>query len=224
MELQDLVVPYLGIALERQLYLASLLSENPYAFFDMTTGKVTIDDKFSVDVQILGTESYTDQSWLWGWANDVSNIPDNLLLRAKQLKQYGEQRQINALVQPGLTLDETHNGHYIGMLGSGLLNTNAYYSIGYDGGALYVLIDDENFPTDERDPLQRIGLTFPQLIGGMPVPDHRLAFKGYAEAHHLPILSETATQIQLLGSNNQTLIAQFDTLNRLTQLNAQLQQ
>lgn len=216
------VVPHMGIAFERQNFLLDTIGEDHDFTFAMDTGKIVFNKKLSFSAQILGTESHYDQSWLWGWANEASGIPPNLLQAGNKLKSYGQKHQIDALMHAEFYLDEFHNGHFIGMMSSGLFKANAYYTIPYEGGALYVLIKDSSFPADRCDPLQRIALTFPQLIGNLTVPDHQQAFKYYVKAHNLTISSETDTKIIVAGSNNQQLMAQFDDRSRFTGLKGKL--
>ena len=222
MDFREAVLPHLRIAFERQNYLFNLLGEDHQFTFSMDTGKITFNNRLSFKAQILGTESHYDESWLWGWANDASNIPPPLLQAGNKIKDDGQKYQIDLLIQSQFNLDEFHNGHLIGMFSSGLFRANAYYSIPYEGGALFVLIKDTTFPANSTDPLQNIAMTFPQLISNLTVHNHRLAFEYYAKAHDISISSQSAETITLQGKHNQTLTAQFDSSNRLTGLQGKL--
>lgn len=223
MDFEKAVMKYMGIAFERQNFLYRILGDDHTYNFSMDTGNITFNDELAFSAQVLGTESHYDQTWLWGWANEASQIPDDLLVAANKMKKYGQHYQIDSLTQRKFELNETQNGHYIAMLASGISQANAYYKIDYEGGSLYVLIDDPQFPVDVRDSLQRIALTFPQLIGSVQVSNHKFAFKGHVHAHSLPIQSETDHQIIVKGNHNQTLTAEFDEHKRLTNLTGKLQ-
>ena len=218
MSFEDALLPYIAIAYEKQLFLASILGDDHRFDFNMNAGTMTFNNKDAYSIQILGTEAHDAQTWLWGWANAASGIPEKLLQSGMQLKAYGEEHSMDALTRAEIPLDAAHNGHAFSLFASGILKVPAYYSAGYDGGALYVLIDDPTFPTDERDPMQRIATTFPQLIAGMTLANQYLAFKGYLRAHNIAIQSESESEIVAKATNGQTLTAEFDEHHRLTNL------
>lgn len=53
-------------------------------------------------LQILGTYSEREKSWMWAWANKQSGIPENLLKAAYHLQNFGNQGRINELMSPVL--------------------------------------------------------------------------------------------------------------------------
>ena len=64
-------------ALDQQLHVIDVVGEGSWQF-DMGAGAVTFQAGTAartVPVQILGTESHGDHTWLWGWANAASGIP-----------------------------------------------------------------------------------------------------------------------------------------------------
>lgn len=160
-----------------QLHLSSLVGECDW-HFDVSTGLLSYGNQYCWHTQLLGTESEVDGSWLWAWANTASNIPAQLLVASLALKAYGEQHGIPELTTPQLPLDQI-DGHTLSLLASGICEANAYYRCPYEGGALFVLIMDENFPQCPDPPIQRIATVFPQAIAALAIPDHRLALAGY---------------------------------------------
>ena len=90
----------------------------------------------------------------------------------------GEERLISELTEPQLPLGEI-NGHFFGMIAVGVCQANAYYRGPYDGGAAFLLINDEAFPRNTDPPLQRIASVFPQAISGIDIPNHKLALMGH---------------------------------------------
>lgn len=109
-------------------------------------------------------------NWLWAWANTESNIPAHLLVASLSLRAYGEQHGIPQLTSPQLPLGQI-NSHSLALLASGICKANAYYRCPYEGGALFVLIMDENFPKCPDPPLQRIATVFPQAIAALDITD-----------------------------------------------------
>lgn len=169
-----------------------------------------------LQAQLLGTESESSNTWLWAWANTESNIPDHLLVASLSLKDYGEQHGIPELTQSELPLDQI-DGHTLALLASGLCDANAYYRCPYDGGALFVLIMDENFPKDPTPPLQRIASVFPQAIASLDIPDHRLALTGYLD-HYGLAHEQDGDKIVAKENGEVMLTAAFDKQGRLTNL------
>ena len=223
MNLMDALLPVIAIAFEKQLHLADIVGNRSWSF-SMDSGEVRFDNDFAFKVQLLGTEADAGQTWLWAWANSASGIPLELLDSAHQMRAYGHQTQIRALTETEVPLDNLHNGHMFSMLASGLLESSGgYYRGPYPGGALFMLIDDRDFPTDLRDPVQRIGVTFPQLISAIALPSHLEAFLGYLQAHQLTVEHEAESQIvQAQSGNGQVIRAEFDASDRLMSLNASL--
>lgn len=220
--LMDVLLPVVAVAFEKQLHLANIVG-NYHWSFSMDSGQVTFGSDLSFNVQILGTEADDSQTWLWAWANEASGIPAALLKSSNQLRAYGQQHNIHVLTQVEIPLDDTHNGHYVSLLASGLLKANGYYRGPYPGGALFMLIDDPQFPVDDRDPVQRVVSTFPQLISAITVPDHHQAFIGYVQSHQLTLLDQdTPNVVQAQAANGQTIEAKFDSGNRLVNINARL--
>jgi hypothetical protein len=97
---------------------------------------------------------------------------------------FGEQLQIRELTEPEVRL-YVADGHTLSMIASGVCRADAYFRCPYEGGALFVLIQDENFPRCTEPPLQRIATIFPQAISSLNIPNHRPAFSGYLDDHGL---------------------------------------
>lgn len=189
--------------------------------FDLDGGVLYFADQQHWRVQLLGTESEASNTWLWAWANTESNIPAHLLVASLALKAYGERHGIPELTTPELTLDRV-DPHTLALLASGVCDANAYYRCPYEGGALYVLIMDENFPTCPDPPLRRVATVFPQAIASLDIPDHEAALCGYLDHYGLDH-EHTDNQIVVRGEDGQPLLtATFDDQKRLTSLEARL--
>lgn len=206
-------------AIDRQCFMASLIGLIDW-HFDLITGLLSFGNKYHWHTQLLGTESEESGTWLWAWANSQSHIPDHLLEACRTLKAYGEQHGIPELTTPQLPLDQI-DGHRIALLASGICEANAYYRCPYDGGALFVLIKDKNFPRCTEPPLQRLISVFPQAISTLEIPDHRLALTDYLD-HHGIGYEQDAVKVVVKEDGEPVLIATFDDLKRLTHLEANL--
>jgi hypothetical protein len=208
-------------AFDSQLYLAKLV-EGMNWHFDLHSGLLTFGSLLSWQIQLLCTESELTNTWLWAWANTESDVPAHLLVATLLLKTYGEQHGIPELTTPQLPLDQVES-HTLALLASGLCEANGYYRCPYEGGALYVLITDENFPKCEDPPLQRIASVFPQAIASLEIADHKEALCGYLD-HYGIDHQHTVHQIVVQDDDGESILtATFDEQNRLTHLEAKLQ-
>lgn len=189
-------------------------------FFDLDIGLLFFDAKCRWQVQVLGTEAEHARNWLWAWANTGSNIPAHLLQASLTLKAYGEEHGIPELATSQLPLDQI-DGHTLALFASGICEANAYYRCPYDGGALFVLIMDENFPEDPTPPLHRLATVLPQAIASLEITDHRLALTGYLDHYGLSF-EQVVDKIVVKENGEPVLTATFDGQKRLTNLEAQL--
>ncbi len=211
---------HLTAPLDKQLRLSDLIGECPW-HFDAASCLLTFNTQYRWQTQLLGTESEASGTWLWAWANTESNIPAHLLAASLALKAYGEQHGIPELTTPQLPLHQI-DGHTLALLASGICEANAYYRCPYEGGALYVLIMDENFPKCPDLPLQRIATVFPQAIASLEIPDHKLALVGYLD-HYSFVHEPDGDRIVVKEKGEVVLTATFDEQNRLTNLEVRLE-
>lgn len=205
---------------DKQLFFLSLLVDS-FWHLDFPTGKLSFGSKYRWQTQLLGTESEVSGTWLWAWANTASNIPAHLLTASLALKAYGEQHNIPELTTPQPPLDQI-DPHALALLTSGICEASAYFRCPYNGGALYVLITDDNFPKCPDPPLQRIATVFPQAIAALDLPDHEQALCGYLD--HYGLSHEHADgRIVVPGAGGEPVLsAAFDAHKRLTRLDVTL--
>jgi hypothetical protein len=187
---------------------------------DLASGFLSFSDKYRWQTQLLGTVSDSSNDWLWAWANIQSNISDHLLEACRALKAYGEQHGIPELTMPHLSLDQV-DGHTLALLASGICEANAYYRCPCEGGSLYILIMDENFPKCSEPLLQRIASAFPQAISNLDIPDHKLALTSYLD-HCCLVYEQDGEKLVVKENGEPVLTATFDELNRLTNLEVRL--
>src|SRR3989442_1317459 len=89
----------------KQIYLNELVGAFRW-HFDVATGIVSFGKDLYWHAQILGTESYETNTWLWAWANTGSNLPPALIQASLQMKQLGKQKKIRELTEPQISLTE----------------------------------------------------------------------------------------------------------------------
>ena len=99
------------------------------------------------------------------------------------------------------------------MVASGLTNAHLYYRIPFEGGALYVLINDPSFGRSPAAPATRIPSVFPRLLESVRVSPRR-ALLAYMRAFSLDVTEEANRVTGRQG--NDVVVATFDASGRLT--------
>lgn len=222
MSFQDLLNKTAAVAFDKQATLGDLIGSRNWQF-DMDSGTVTFGSDLRFSVQLLGTESEYDKTWLWAWANRESGIPANLLQAAEQMRQYGEQHQLGEFTSPELQLTELVTGHHLSMAAGTLTNANGYYRGPYEGGALFMLIQDAAYPRPSVNPITRVLTMFPQVIMNVSLSDHRTALAYYLRYYGAEVKTEGNNLIGIFPNGKETraqkeMRAEFDIQNRLTNM------
>lgn len=223
MDFHDLLLQNYIASWDKQITFAHWLKErgNPDWGFDMDTGKLTFGDILAFDAQLLGTEGASSKSWLWAWANSRSNIPDNLLEAANQLRQYGEAHDIPEFTTASMPLDQEVHGHHLSMVASALLKANIYYRGPYQGGAMFLLVTDPNFPLTIANTPEHIVSTITQFASSVKTDNLRLLVTHYLETCQLNV---TAIDDVVTGkfTDGSYIDVIFEGDNRLKQVKANL--
>ncbi|QWX84820.1 hypothetical protein H0I23_04040 [Cellulophaga sp. HaHaR_3_176] len=214
--LESLFEAHAGLSFEKQLIFGDFIGSNAWQL-DLGKGSILFGD-LELPIQVIGSLSFNNSSWMWGWANTQSGIPENLLIQSKQLKALGEQKDIKELIEGHFNVDEGFE-HKIGMLACGQFSSKSYYCANYGQGTLVITIDDDRIPEIEMDKIEKVLTCFPQLIGGITV-HHENAFLNYLIDRDFKI-HHTEHKIEGL-KNKKILSAEFDASNRLISLNGKI--
>ncbi len=125
---------------------------------------------------IIGTESEIGGTWLWGWAHTESGLPENASApsrRAKRTLGYCAE-----FTTAKFELDELHNGHNLSMVTVCAAEKNAcYYRCPYDGGALFVQVNELPDEVFAPMPLDALVKQFMEVLGAFYC-DHKLLAAG----------------------------------------------
>lgn len=209
--LRALYERHVARSLDKQLHLSELVEEANWEFA-LQEGLLSFSNGLEFKVQLLGTEADGDRSWLWSWANQTQGIPAELLEDARALKALGEAQDVHELREPSFPQAQA-DGHTLGLIAAGLREACAYYRGPYEGGALFLLIQDEGYPVRDTPPLLRISTVFPQVLTMVEVA-HRPALIGYAESYGLRVEEEGDKVVIEDGG----LVGKFGEAGQLTQL------
>lgn len=208
----DLLEQHGALSFEKQLILGDIVGANSWQF-DMDKGQVSFGANHVFPVQIIGSISFGDNSWMWGWANTQSGIPEHLLVQSNALKQIGEQYGIDEFNNPHFLVDGRFD-HQVGLIASGLFKSKCYYSANYSKGSLVFTIDTDKIPEPSADLIKVIS-TFNQFITQIEI-SHKEAFKNYLidKGFLLKIDNNTISGLK----DNTVIRAEFDSLGRLINL------
>jgi hypothetical protein len=218
-DFHDLLMQNYIASWDKQMTFANWLDEhgNPDWGFEMSVGKLTFGNVIALDAQLLGTESTSSQSWMWAWANTMSNIPVNLLQAANALRTYGDAQGISKFTTPSLPLNATNHGHHFSMVACAVLNANIYYRGPYQGGALFLLVKDPHFPIQVPNTPEHIVTTITQFASSVQTDNLRLFIAHYLRTTGLEVIAiDDVLTGQFADGSRVDVI--FDKLNRLQQV------
>ena len=208
------------VSFDKQLHLANLVGDFDWQF-DLQSGVLSFADHFHWSAQVLGTESDVSGTWLWSWANEQSGISECLIESSRVLKAFGERHKIPELTEPEVSVKRI-DSHMLSLISSGICRANAYYRGPFDGGAAFLLIQDELFPHNAEPPLARIATVCPQAISTLGIPNQRLAFLSFLAFHEIQC-EIRGNVVTVEEQRKPKLFAEFDEQNRLTKLEARIE-
>ena len=125
------------VSLEKQEKFIRVAAED-IAEMDLDAGVLRFPD-FQFPFQVLGTESDNSLSWLWAWADEQTEVPEELLRCSLQMKSWGEKEGIDACVVPSVDL-HTADGIVFSLIASAVCEASCYYHDAYQGGGLFLLL------------------------------------------------------------------------------------
>lgn len=218
--LQELFEQNAGLSFEKQRIFADVIEDkqgkNKWDF-NMDNGTISFG-KFQFPIQIIGSLSFNNNSWMWGWANTQSNIPENLLMQSNKLKEIGEQKNIKELKEGHFNVEQGFE-HKIGMMACGFFKTKGYYCANYGQGTLVVTIDDNTIPEIDKNRLEKVLTSFSELISRIEL-NHKNTFKNYLIDRGFKIY-ESENKIEGL-INDKIFIGEFDELGKAISLNGKM--
>lgn len=89
---------------------------------------------------VLGSESESSGTWLWGWANTESGLPEIASAPSRRAKKLLP--ECPEFINGKFSLDELHTGHNLSMVCCGVSEKQlCYYRCNYNGGAAFVTVE-----------------------------------------------------------------------------------
>jgi hypothetical protein len=217
----DLLEQHAGLTVEKQRALSTLLGSHRWDA-NIPDGKLSFTlesgDIITCDIQLIGTESYESQTWLWAWANKQSHLPLKLLRTVMELQEFGVVSNIEALIRDSTPLNEIP-AQAFAIVATGFTDADAYYRGDYGSGALYCALKLPDLR--ERPPTTTLEITgvMTELISAVEL-NHRRAMLNYVKAKSWRVFNEERT-ITAQASDGSRVVAHFDELDRITSLQTQ---
>jgi len=198
-------------ALARQHEFRRLLGERSWGV-DIDAGTVTYGDDLTFPIQLLGTEAYDDNTWLWAWANAESEFPPGLLRLVADVREYGKKHGLDELCDASTPLARVH-GHLVSMLCGGIAGGLPYYRGPYEGGALFFLVLET--PPEVTAPLspERIPTIAMEVIQTFDV-NHRVMFENFLLQQGFEV-DRLQMEIAGIRPDGSSCLAKFDDQGRL---------
>ncbi len=221
MSILDLIHTHICIAFDKQVALSEFLGQN--YLWEMDLNKCVIKfwetsnkKRFSTNIQILGTESQIDNSWLWAWANpELQNLP-KLIEKAQELNTLGIENSITLFTNGVVELDKfPYIGHVISLIAASYFDMSGYFRAEIKDGFAYVLL--ESLPIELKITPQKIINNFLKLINIFEF-DHKLALRVYLPHHGYVIQEEADLQWVAQHKSNPKLTIIFDANNKVKEL------
>lgn len=221
---------HLASAFDRQMRLADFLErKGASGDWDYDTEAATLAfDKLKFEAPLVGTHADHNNSWLWAWSDRNLKLTITNRALGDAVRVTVHRLGVHALAAPGFSLEPLlgadlteHAPHILGIVLGRELGYDAYQIIPYKGGRGLALIRDKRLEFTEKHPLRRIITVFPQVLGELPVFDHKTAFVEYVKDYGLnPV--EVPGGVKVIDGKDE-LIATFDDGGRLTELEGTVQ-
>lgn len=209
----DLLERYAGMSFEKQVDFTELTNGKSWDA-DLSRGTITFGDDLEFPLQIIGSFSYSVDTWLWAWANTQSNLPAELITDAQELKAYGSKYKIDQLRTAEFPFNQ-EDLHRLGLIAMGMFDADGYYFADYGSGIMLMTVKSNIIKMHRNDVHYRIFTTFPQVISNFEV-DHRNTLIAYLKDKGYQIEEQ---ENQIIGSkDNEKCVASLDSSNRVINL------
>lgn len=184
-------------AMAKQQHVGSIIGDSAWEI-DIGQGRLFFAHA-SFRVEVLGTQSDGDRSWLWGWANAASELPDHVLSRTRTLPTVagGSIPELTERSFPQAVAD----GYHLSVVAGGLLGADGYYRCPYDGGQLFVLLFDDQLTLSTPHSIRQFMSALMTVHENFTMADHQLAIQAYARTAGLEFHQQPNSTARIVGAD-----------------------
>ena len=101
------------------------------------------------DIQVIGTYSENEKSWLWAWGNTQGGIPEKFLQTSLVVKAIGEAYKIEDMITPKKEFS-SDPGAYFSTIASSMGQESCFVPLVFKGLTVYVTIKSEELDSKAR--------------------------------------------------------------------------
>lgn len=216
---RDLFIEHVGASLERQLDLEDKIGPCDWNL-NMPAGTIAFDTPGTalvVPMQVLGTEADAASLWIAAWSIDPKRMPPAVAEASRKVKAMGEKDKIPELANGRLSLDEIDGEKYC-IVASALLKAPGYFRAPFDGGPMFILLNDASLVTKPERPSARIAEVFRRASDLLQPAEQKRAFAAYVK-YHGGKLTEEPKELRAAWSG-ETLTAKVDSDGTVYSLDA----
>ncbi|WP_218598302.1 DUF6882 domain-containing protein [Polaribacter sp. NJDZ03] len=122
---------------------------------DMAEGKLTFGEDKVFDIQIFGTYSENEKSWMWAWANTQSGISETFLQTSLAVKAFGKALNITDFTTPKFEV-ESDPGAFFATIATASIGESCYVPLAFKGVIVYVTIKSEEADSKAKNTAESI--------------------------------------------------------------------
>lgn len=189
--IDDLITRYGLIGLHKQHHFGEIIKDLDWQI-DLEEGLIYFGEEAKFNIEVIGSESYVTNTWLWGWANKYSELPEKSLKLVNRVKEFGIKNNIKELYEESFEINNDLNGFNLSLVSMGIVNSNAIYSceIGEgDGKAFFFIKDNKISPLNKNDyPI--IFKNLMESIGVFRLKNPYQEYSNYFDDLKLPTIKE----------------------------------
>lgn len=181
-----------------------LLAGEHFLDLDLDAGTARFSEKLMIPFQVLGTESDNTLTWLWAWADEQTDIPEQLTRSSREMRSWLEQEGLSDLVRPSVDLDLA-DGAMFSVVAADVCKASAFYRDPYEGGTLFLLLFDSAI--DRQPDLDRAA--FVRVLGEIIAQfdlDLRTVVRSYFMTKGLPYAESGDTANAQLSTGERVLL------------------
>jgi hypothetical protein len=213
---KDLLARHLALSLAKQQALAEYLGDHR-GRLRLERGVVDFGRCRVFPLQLLGTEVEKDNTWIWAWADPLGEFPEEILLDAERLREYGLRQDIPMLIEPRLPLADIA-GHALALAASGVCGADAYYRAPSAGGAVYFLLHEAPLDLDFTGRPDLIVSCLRRAVQLFEV-DHRAVTRAWMRNLSLEV-EELPSRLLARQEGRPFLLVRFDEGGRISDIEA----
>jgi len=180
--------PYLLLLLERESRLAHWMltdklkwnvsiSDNQFSLLTQEEQPVALST-----LQLIGTESYSDKTWLWAWSNLQSSFPPEQLMGIDLVREYARTNEIPEFATTGpIPLQDPMHSSRLALASAGYLEGYCLFGCPVEDGRLFIAVMEDLSLDRSPRTVQIVMDTLARAIANFTF-DHRRAMLAYLGA------------------------------------------